>query len=456
MSLVPKNRLLFAVGISFLPLSILVAFEPSRTMMAFMMMAGLIVIVLYDAIKALGQLAGIRVTLPEVVRLSKFREGDIELHIENDGTQMRRIRLGLAFPMEIHTQSRDLCAVLPADTFLSTLRWPCKGLKQGRYILNKCYLEATSPIGFWALRTSRPAQTEVRVYPNLLVERKNLTSLFLNRGLGIHAQRQVGKGREFEQLREYLPGDCFEDIHWKATARRGQPITKVFQIERTQQIYVIIDSSRLSARDLNMHPNEYPSETAEEMVLVSTILERFITAALVICLAAERQGDLFGLITFDNRVQNYLGAKSGKAHFNACRDAIYTLQPRGVTPDFSELFTFIGTRIRRRALLVFLTHLDDPILTESFTDNIDIISRKHLVLVNMLRPAEAQPIFSSASISSVDEIYRCLGGHVLWKGLRETEKVLKRRGVGFTALENETMCTDLISQYLTLKRRQVL
>jgi uncharacterized protein (DUF58 family) len=369
---------------------------------------------------------------------------------------MRRIRIGLAFPKEIHTQSRDLATVLPADTFLSSLRWPCKGLKQGRYVLNKCYLEATSPIGFWAMRTSNPVQTEVRVYPTLLVERKNLTSLFLNRGLGIHAQRQVGKGREFEQLREYLPGDCFEDIHWKATARRGQPITKVFQIERTQQIYVIIDSSRLSARDLNMHPNAYQSETAEATVLSSTILERFITAALVMCLAAERQGDLFGLITFDERVQNYLGAKNGKAHFNACRDAIYTLQPKRVTPDFSELFTFIGTRIRRRALLVFLTHLDDPILAEGFTDNIDIISRKHLILVNMLRPAEAQPIFSSASVSSVEDIYRCLAGHVLWKGLRETEKILQRRGVGFSALENESMCTDLISQYLTLKRRQVL
>ena len=439
-----------------MPLTILLVFEPGRTAMAFMMMAGLVAVVLYDAIKALGQLSGVRITLPEVVRLSKFREGGIELQIENNGAQMRRIRIGLAFPREIHTQSRDLVTVLPADTFLSSLRWPCKGLKQGRYILNKCYLEATSPIGFWATRTSNPVRTEVRVYPNLLVERKNLTSLFLNRGLGIHAQRQVGKGREFEQLREYLPGDCFEDIHWKATARRGQPITKVFQIERTQQIYVIIDSSRLSARDLNMHPNDYQSETAETLVLSSTILERFVTAALVMCLAAERQGDLFGLITFDERVQNYLGAKNGKAHFNACRDAIYTLQPRRVTPDFSELFTFIGTRIRRRALLVFLTHLDDPILAEGFTDNIDIISRKHLVLVNMLRPAKVQPIFSSASVSSVDEIYRCLAGHVLWKGLRETEKVLQRRGVGFSALENETICTDLISQYLTLKRRQVL
>jgi uncharacterized protein (DUF58 family) len=435
-----------------------VALVPAKTTTAFMLAAAMVVFVLYDAIKALGQLSGIRITLPEIVRLSKFREGDIDVHIENDGMQMRRIRLGFSFPREIYTPRRDMVTVLSADSNLSFLRWPCKGLKQGTYLLDTCFLQASSPVGFWTIRRSLPTYSEVRVYPNLMVEKKNLTSLFLNRGLGIHAQRQVGKGREFEQLREYFPGDCFEDIHWKATAKRGEPITKVYQIERTQQIYLIVDSSRLSARNLNSHSVDYAPDTAEneQALSSSTILERFITAALVMCLAAERQGDLFGLVTFDDQVRNYVGAKNGKVHFNACRDAIFTLQPRWVSPDFSELFTFIGSRIRRRALLVFLTHLDDPVLAEGFTERIDIISRRHLVLVNMLRPAEARPVFSDTSLTSVDEIYRNLGGHLIWKGLRETEKILQRRGVGFATLDNENLCTDLISQYLTLKRRQVL
>ena len=57
----------------------------------------------------------------------------------------------------------------------------------------------------------------------------------------------IGKGREFEKLREYIPGDSYDEIHWKATAKRGRPVTKVFQIERTQEVYVVIDASRLSA-----------------------------------------------------------------------------------------------------------------------------------------------------------------------------------------------------------------
>jgi hypothetical protein len=74
----------------------------------------------------------------------------------------------------------------------------------------------------------------------------------------------------------------------------------------------------------------------------------------------------------------------------------------------------------------------------------------------MLRPAKARPIFSSTPLTSVDEIYQHLGGHLVWKSLRETEKTLQRRGADFAMLDNESLCTELISQYLTLKRRQVL
>jgi uncharacterized protein (DUF58 family) len=318
-------------------------------------------------------------------------------------------------------------------------------------------METASLWGFWSVRKASQIGMEIRVYPNLYEERKNLSALFLNRGLGIHAQRQIGKGRDFEQLREYLPGDSFEDIHWKTTARRGLPITKVYQIERTQQIYVIIDASRLSARASGGNSLTGKGEAAQKQTEeFTTVLQRFITAALIMALAAERQGDLFGLLTFDDKIRAFLKAKTGRAHFNVCRDALYTMQPQKVSPDFAELFTFIGTKIRRRALLVFLTHLDDPVLAESFTQHIDVISRSHVVLVNMIKPVAMKPLFSSESVSSVNDIYNELGGHMIWRRIRETQKILQRRGVGFAMLDDENLCSELVSQYLALKRRQVL
>jgi len=456
MKLVPTYRLIYFVGLIFLPLTLLMVMVSSIAVSTIFVAVAIIIAVAMDAYRSQGRLEGIRVMLPEVVRISKGREGNFNLQIENEKLKVRRLRLGLAFPEEIYTPAVEVSIELPEDNHISSIDWLLQGLKQGRYHLDKYYLETASLWGFWSIRTSVRINMEIRVYPNLFDERKNLSGLFLNKGLGIHAQRQVGKGRDFEQLREYLPGDSFEDIHWKTTAKRGVPITKVYQIERTQQIYVIIDASRLSARSPELNSLSGKGDEQIRADDLTTMLQRFITAALIMAMAAERQGDLFGLLTFDDKVRSFLKARMGKAHFNVCRDALYMLQPQSVSPDFTELFTFIGTKIRRRALLVFLTHLDDPILADSFTRYIDLISRHHVVLVNMIKPMVAKPLFTSESVSSINDIYNDLGGHMLWRRMRETQKVLQRRGVGFAMLDNENLCAELVSQYLTLKRRQVL
>src|SRR5207248_429659 len=97
---------------------------------------------------------------------------------------------------------------------------------------------------------------------------------------GMQLRRQVGKGREFDNLRQYMPGDSFEDVHWKATARRAYPVVKLYRVEHAQEVYAILDSSRLSARE--------------------DLLEAYIEAALHLALVAERQGDRFGLVTFSD------------------------------------------------------------------------------------------------------------------------------------------------------------
>jgi uncharacterized protein (DUF58 family) len=391
-------------------------------------------------------LNGISLTTTPVVRASKDRPAKLELQISNLSQKPRRLRIGLGFPSLVQSDHEILDLTLPA-TERSKLDWPFLARCRGNYHLNRAYVETASPFGFWAFRTSLPLECQIRVYPNLLTYRKDLAALFLNRGtFGLHAHRQVGKGRDFEKLREYVPGDSYDEIHWKATARRGHPITKVFQIERTQEIYVVIDASRLSARAPN----------SEQTNAGAPVLERYITAALVLGLAAERQGDLFGLLTFSDKVESFIRARNGKAHYHACRDSIYSLEPRSVTPDYDELASFIRLRLRRRALLVVLTALDDPVLAESFVRNMDLLSRQHLVLVNMIKPAGADPLFTHPNVATHNDLYEELRGHLQWHSLRELQKVLQRRGVDFSLRENERLSADLVSQYLSVKQRQLL
>ncbi|HMP81952.1 MAG TPA: DUF58 domain-containing protein [Verrucomicrobiota bacterium] len=463
--IVPSSRLLLWTAVVVLPFAVLIAAEPAAAAIGFVFIGGLIVIAIADAAGAGRSLAGIGVELQPVNRMSKDREARLDLRVRNERRAGRLLRLALPLPREIQSPDEDQRVELPAGSEWSHFSWTCLPLKRGNYPLNTVCVEAASPLGFWAVRKTFPVRSEIRVYPNLMTDRKSLAALFLNRGaFGLHAQRQVGKGRDFEKLREYVPGDGFDEIHWKATARRGRPITKVFQIERTQEVYVIIDASRLAARTAEGRESRVESREPAGDVQPSTLdprpsttaLERFVTAALVLGLAAEQQGDLFGLLTFTDKVEKFVRAKNGKAHYSVCRDALYTLQPKIVSPDFDELCTFIRLRMRRRALLVFLTSLDDPVLAESFVRNMELIRRQHVVLVNMLQPPGVQPLFTNPNIAGMDELYQHLGGHLLWHNLRELEKVLQRRGVNFSLLNNERLSAELVSQYLNVKRRQLL
>lgn len=463
--IVPRSRLLVWVTVLVLPFAAIAGMASEFTLLAVGLIILFFLIVFADAVVAQERLGGVKVELPEVTRLSKDREGLIELQIRNEQQKQRELRLGLELPLELHSDREDVIALLPASSDLSRINWKCTPLKRGSYLIEKCYLEGASPMGFWSVRTTAPARGEIRVYPNLMTERKNVAALFLNRGsFGTHAHRQIGKGRDFEKLRDYVPGDSYDEIHWKGTAKRGRPVTKIFQVERTQEIYVIIDASRLSGRLVQGPKTEgraanlVDENQKEEEAKVGSvsILERYITAALVLGVAAEQQGDLFGLLTFTDKVQKFVRAKNGKAHYSACRDALYTLHPQTVTPDFDELCSFIRLRLRRRALLVFLTAMDDPLLAESFIRNMDLICRQHLIVVNMMQPPGAKPIFSDPNVASLDDVYQQLGGHVLWHNLRELDKTLQRRGVRFSLLDNEKLSAQLVTQYLTIKRRQLL
>jgi uncharacterized protein (DUF58 family) len=155
-------------------------------------------------------------------------------------------------------------------------------------------------------------------------------------------------------------------------------------------------------------------------------------------------------------VNGFIPARSGKAHFNACRDLLYRARPNRVNPDFSEFFTFLGSRLRKRTLLFILTSLDDPVLADAFLENVHILSRRHVVVVNMLKPASARPLFSTAAVRTPGDIARHLSGHAQWHGLRELERSLRRQGTGFFLLDNSRLCQDIIAQYLDIKQRQIL
>ena len=450
---VPSNRLLLYVGAVGIPVftALGIIGMPFGGMIVLAALAALVVAL--DAPGAAASIRAIKVTLPEMTRTSKGRDFELEAVITNPGRACPALLVGLAFPPGLRCEKQILALTLHREAESSRATWKVLAAERGNYRITAIHLEGNSRFGLWYGRRTLKCDCEIRVYPDLRKERNVLAPLFFRKGaIGIHQVRQIGKGREFEQLRAYAPGDSYDDIFWRGTAKRRFPITKMFQLERTQEVYVAIDASRRSAR-------QFTSLTDEEEAgfVAKTQLERFIQATLVLALAAEQQTDKFGLIVFSDKVHRIIPAGGGRSHYDVIRDVLYALEPRIVSPDYEDVFIHIGNRLRHRALLLFLTDLAEPWLAEQFVEGVSLIARKHVVLTHMIGQPEVAPLFATGDLPKEDdELYGRLAGQMLWNDLQDTMRLLKQRSVHLTSSTRENLVADVVNEYLRVKKRQLI
>ncbi|PTY01888.1 DUF58 domain-containing protein [Verrucomicrobia bacterium LW23] len=472
---VPRNRLLIVFALIGVPAMGFVGLGGALLVPGIAALAILLGVVIVDVVGGKRLIEGLRIEYPPDTRMPKEKAGEFAFTLGNFDSDATEVLCAVPFPLEISTAVEALPIRVPPVGQQTQVTFPCLPRRRGVYMLQGAYLEATSPLGLWGVRAVLPAAGRLHVYPNLQFDRKELAALFLRRGdMGLHTQRQMGKGREFEKLREYFPGDDIGDIHWKATARRGHPVTKVFQIERTQEVYVVMDASRLSAR-----PAGVASRQATEMLArvrqrslemrgeleviepdvdinVSPMLDRYMMAALMLAQVSQRQGDMFGLSVFSDRVHTFLRAKSGSAHYHTCRDALSAVEPRLVAPDFGDAAATLRAKLRRRALLIIMTSLEDPAIAEHLETNVGLLTRQHLVLVCMIRPPGVAPMFEDPHASTGADVYRHLSGQLRWEELREREARLRKAGAHFCLLPNNRFSADIVSEYINIKRRQLI
>ena len=425
----PHPRLLWLLALAAIPAFTLGGALPAFALpCAAVLCVGLIVTV-FDAVALLRQAESWQVRSDAKLQWFKGRAGTITLDLESKDAADLLVYLEL--PLELRAAEPVIKAQFHGAAKVEVL---CLPEQRGRYGLTNCFLSGASPLDLWQIKVKRPINVEIRVYPDL--QRDAAARMLMLRQWGARRLRLVGRGRDFERLRDYAPGDSFDEIYWKSTARHGLPIVKVFQVERTQDIYVIIDSSRLSTRH--------------------NALEQFVSSALTVALATENEGDNFGLVTFSDRVDHFIRAGKGKAHFSRCRDAIYDLSAKAVSPDFQDLFASLQLQIRRRSLLLFLTDLSDAMLAEVFGRDAQLLARKHLMIVHQLEDEESRPLFSGAAPANVEEIDGRLAGHLQWAKLQDLGRNLRRIGIGMHFLKPGSASADLVGHYLQAKQRQAL
>jgi uncharacterized protein (DUF58 family) len=469
----PRTSLVAWAAAIILPLSILAGVLGGFRGICILGIAVFALVSLIDLLLGLGKYSQLEIGLPAVNRVTAGRGFQLELKLNGPGRRFGAIRLAVDLPPSIKPiQSSTLIRI---DGPVSNLSVPVPAIadQRGAYPIRRAFFDWVSPLGFWVFREERSLNCELRVYPDLALEGRKIAHFLDRGGFGAHRQRQIGRGREFEKLREYEAGDSFDSIHWKAAAKRHKPITKVFQVEKSQEVYLAIDSSRLSARLMSSSSQSSSSSSSSNVTepaahhahtqgaagpppYRSSILERSIAAALLASATAERQGDLFGLITFSDKVNQLARARSGPLHFNHCRDLLVNLQPKLVAPDFEDIAATLLNRLTRRSLLIFLTSLDDSVTGENFLSAARFLARRHLVMAIMPSPPGTQPLFSTPGVEHSDQIYENIAGHLHWAKLQELRKQLLQAGVLFHLAPGESFTVTVVSEYLATKRRQLL
>jgi uncharacterized protein (DUF58 family) len=472
MRLSPDRSLLVLAAVLLLPAVAWLVWSAGAAL-AWLLIVVVLSIVGIDALRTRRLLSDLDLETDAIVRSTVGRAVTVDLRFLNRGQRVNLLRAGLEMAAGLRVEDSPVVEWASALEEGAGVRLSLDlvPLRRGRFRIRRCHVETTSPWRLWLIRRALSVDLEIRAYPDLRAERRKLSALFLHRGAdGSQALRQMGKGREFEKLREYQAGDDFGDIDWKATSRRGMPITRTYQIERTQEVYVVVDHSRLSGREIRraVSPSSGQREVWQETItehesggefIVETQLEAFLKCALVLSSVAEMQGDLFGFVGFSNRVDRFIRSRNGAQHYQLIRDSVYTMEPEAVAPDFEELMVTLSQRLTRRALLVMLVDLSDPLTAESFYEAVPIVARQHVVLVNMVRPEAAHPLFAGKvddAPQDLDGVYRCLSGHLQWRDLIETAQRLSRIGVELGLPDQAELSAEAVSQYLQVKRRQLI
>ncbi|MDQ6746624.1 MAG: DUF58 domain-containing protein, partial [Candidatus Dormibacteraeota bacterium] len=239
--------------------------------------------------------------------------------------------------------------------------------RRGAYGFGAVEVRCRHGHGLWWRQVRVPVGEQVAVYPNTVAVRRH--ELRVRRGLapmtGTRRAMVSGSASSLASLRDYLPGDDVRRINWTATARRDSPVTMEFDAERGQQLIILLETGRLM--------------TAPAGNL--TKLDHAVNAALLLAWVAQSQGDRVGLLTFSDRVKNYLPARPGQAQMRALNEVLYRLRAEYTEPDFGAAMSMVATRAGRRSLVVVLTDLLEKESSRELVGHTVRLARRHLVLV---------------------------------------------------------------------------
>jgi uncharacterized protein (DUF58 family) len=412
-------------------------FEPFFLIANVLLLFALIA-VLVDTLLLYQKMGGVDAIRMMQDRFSNGDDNKVTIELENEYGFTVHCSLIDELPFQFQERNWKREVWLKANT-KSDIVYSLKPQERGEYSFGNIHVFVTSPLKLVIRRFTFEQTVTVKVYPSFFQMRRYqlLATTHRLQEAGVKRMRRLGHSLEFEQIKEYVRGDDYRTINWKATARRGDLMTNNFADERSQQIYCVINKGRIM---------KMPFEGM-------TLLDYAINASLVLLNIALMRQDKAGVITFAENLDEFVAADKKPGQLNTILEVLYRQETAFLEPDFEKLFSVIRNRITQRSLLVLFTNFESMESLQRELPSLKRMAHYHLLMVVFFENTELQQLIEKET-KTLEDIYIKTIAEKYAHEKRLMAKELQNHGIVPVLTTPQKLTISAINKYLELKNRQ--
>jgi uncharacterized protein (DUF58 family) len=364
----------------------------------------------------------------------------VVLHVLNRSGRRAWVRVKDDAPETFTVEPAEVRLLLAPES-RSTLSYRATPQKRGKFEFADLNVRVRGPMGLAWHERIVPARKSVAVYPDLRgASRLLLSGAALDLvNLGLRQLRRDGRGSEFARLRDYAQGDSVREVDWKATARRGRPVTRVMESERSQTVLICVDSGRAMAAKVDG----------------LTKLDHAVNAALFLAFVAIRNGDRVGLALFADGVKAYLAPNAGRSQYRKIVDTLYGARPHLTYVDYLALFKELSIRLRRRSLLCLFTDFLDEDQTSTLVTPLRQLSHRHVPLCLSIKDTALLNLLATTP-PGPEEAFRQAVASELLSEREQMKAKIGGEGVQLVDVHPEELSLAAVNRYIQIKAQGLL
>lgn len=364
----------------------------------------------------------------------------VELQIENLSPMKLRMNVIDELPAQLQERNFKLPVTL-ASGEKKKVNYQLRPLSRGQYLFGDINLFLKSSVQLIERRMIIKSEMATAVYPNIIQMKKFELIAFsrLNTFQGLRRLRRLGHSYEFEQIKEYVQGDDYRSINWKATSRKSELMVNQFEDERAQQVYCLIDKGRA------MHMP----------FLELSLFDHAINTALVISNIALRKHDKAGMISFADKCDVFVKAEKGNHHLRKIIEQLYREKERMLEGNFEALYNSVRNRISQRSLLFLFTNFESLYAMERVMPLLRRMNQRHLLVVIFFENTEIDD-FANEKSATLEEIYFKTIAQKFSAEKLQIVQQLTLYGIQSILTRPEELALNTVNKYLELKSRGLI